>query len=115
MTAEAWVDAKDVERVHRDGQRQVLGGDNRKKAKRTLEAVLFVARQIREHGAEARSKRVERWNGAHLGRRYKSFRELRRVSTSASCTRPTKPRSMSRLRSGSPWAGRAGRTATSTA
>jgi hypothetical protein len=30
------------------------------------------------------------------------FRELRQVSTSASCTRPTKSRSMSRLRSGSP-------------
>ena len=46
---------------------------------RTPEAVLFVGQQIREHGAEARSKRVERWNGAHLGRRYKSFGELRQV------------------------------------
>lgn len=79
MTPEAWVDTKDVERVYRDVQCQVLGGDNRKKAKRTPEAVLFVGQQIREHGAEARSKRVERWNGAHLGRRYKSFRELRQV------------------------------------
>ncbi len=79
LTAEAWVDAKDVERVYRDVQRQVLGGDNRKKANRTLEAVLFVAQQIKEHGAEAWSKRVERWNEAHPGRRYKSFRELRQV------------------------------------
>lgn len=79
LTAEVWVDAKDVERVYRDVQRQVLGGDNRKKANSTLEAVLFVARQIREHGAEAWSKRVERWNEAQPGRRYKSFRELRQV------------------------------------
>jgi hypothetical protein len=58
----------------------VLGGDNRKKAKRTLDTVLFVAQQIREHGAEeAWSKRVERWNEAQPGRRYKSFRELRQV------------------------------------
>jgi hypothetical protein len=79
LTAEAWVDAKDLERVYRDVQRQVLGGDNRKKANRTLDAVLFVAQQIRERGAEAWSKRVERWNEAHPGRRYKSFRELRQV------------------------------------
>src|SRR5215216_46541 len=41
LMVEAWVDAKDVERVYRDVQRQVLGGDNRKKANRTLDAVLF--------------------------------------------------------------------------
>jgi hypothetical protein len=44
-----------------------------------LDAVLFLAQQIREHGAEVWSKRVERWNEAHPGRRYKSFRELRQV------------------------------------
>jgi hypothetical protein len=41
--------------------------------------VLFVAQQIRDHGAEAWSKRVERWNEAHPGRLYKSYRELRQV------------------------------------
>jgi hypothetical protein len=79
LTVEAWVDAKDVERVYRDVQRQVLGGDNRKKSGRTLDVVLFIARQIRDHGREAWSKRVERWNKAHPERSYKSFRELRQV------------------------------------
>jgi hypothetical protein len=79
LTAEAWVDAKDVERVYRDVQRQVLGGDNRKKSGRTLDVVVFIAQQIRDHGHEAWSKRVERWNKDHPDRRYKSFRELRQV------------------------------------
>jgi hypothetical protein len=79
LTVEPWVDAKDVERVYRDVQRQMLGGDNRKKSGRTLEAVLFVARQIRDHGHEAWSKRLERWNRARPEHGYKSFRELRQV------------------------------------
>ena len=60
LTVDAWVDAKDVERVYRDVQRQVLGGGNRKKSGRTLDVVLFITQQIRDHGHEAWSKRVKR-------------------------------------------------------
>jgi hypothetical protein len=42
LIVEPWVDATEVERVYRSVQRQVLGGDNRKKDKHTLEAARFV-------------------------------------------------------------------------
>jgi hypothetical protein len=62
LIVEPWIDAKDVERVYRDVQRQVLGGDNRKKDERTIEAVRFVARQIRLHGGLSWLEMKERWN-----------------------------------------------------
>jgi hypothetical protein len=62
VTADAWVDAKEVERAFRDAQRQVLRGDARPLPDRTLEAVTFVARRMREHGKEPWSKRWEAWN-----------------------------------------------------
>jgi hypothetical protein len=80
MTVEPWVDAKDVERVYREVQRQVLsgdnrkGGDNRKKKERTLDAVCFAARRIREGGNESWSELTRRWNRRQKdpGRRYNS-------------------------------------------
>jgi hypothetical protein len=74
LILEPWVDAKDLERVYRDVQRQVLGGDNRKKPTRTLDAVRFVARRMREHGRESWSKLHTEWNRSqtHLVRRYES-------------------------------------------
>jgi len=62
LIVEPWIDAKDVERVYRDVQRQVLGGDNRKKDERTMEAVSFVARLIRQHSGLSWSEMKERWN-----------------------------------------------------
>jgi hypothetical protein len=78
LVVEPWVDAKDLERVYRDVQRQVLGGDNRKKPTRTLDAVRFVARRMREHGRESWSKLQTEWNRSqtHPEGRYKSHGAL---------------------------------------
>lgn len=74
LIVEPWVDAKDVECVYRDVQRQVLGGDNRKKDERTLAAVRFAARRMREHGSESWAELKRHWNEAQRDpkRRYKS-------------------------------------------
>jgi hypothetical protein len=74
LIVEPWVDAKDVERVYRDVQRQVLGGDNRKRDERTLDAVRFVARRIRGTGNESWAELTQRWNRTQTNpqRRYKS-------------------------------------------
>jgi hypothetical protein len=75
MIVEPWVDAKDVERVYRDVQRQVLGGDkrksadNRKKKERTLDAVCFAARRIRESGNESWAELTRRWNRSQKNRK----------------------------------------------
>jgi hypothetical protein len=62
LTADAWVDAKEVEQAFRNAQRQILGGDARPLPERTLEAVKFVARRMREHGKESWRERWEAWN-----------------------------------------------------
>jgi hypothetical protein len=80
MIVEPWVNAKDVERAYRDVQRQVRcgangkGGDNRKKKERTLDAVYFAARQIREGGNESWSELTRCWNRSQKDsrRRYNS-------------------------------------------
>ena len=87
MIVEPWVDAKDVERVYREVQRQVLGGDkrksadNRKKKKRTLDAVGFAARQIRENGTESWQELTRRWKRSQRDprRHYKSRGGLRQA------------------------------------
>ncbi len=74
LIVEPWVDARDVERIYRNVQRQVLGGDNRKNDKRTLEAIRFAARQMREHGRKSWAEIVRHWNTAQTDpkRRYDS-------------------------------------------
>ena len=73
ITSDVWVDAREVERVFRTAQRQLLGGDNRKKPDKVLEAVRFVARQIREHGYPPPWRELLRtWNRTHSESPYKS-------------------------------------------
>ena len=62
MTADPCVDAKTIEKLYRNAQRQLLGGDNRKLARRTLEAARFAAQRIREDSAESWQRRTDRWN-----------------------------------------------------
>lgn len=78
LVAEPWVDAELVAQAYRSVQRQILGGDNRKKDRRTLDAVLFAARQIRERGSFSWSELVRAWNDTQRdpGRRYKDRRGL---------------------------------------
>lgn len=74
LIVEPWVDATQVERVYRDVQRQVLSGDNRKKPARTLDAVHFVARRMREQNGESWSNFKRQWNQSQTDPqwRYKS-------------------------------------------
>ncbi|CAN5122193.1 hypothetical protein BH24ACT16_BH24ACT16_04770 [soil metagenome] len=72
LVADPSVDAKVVESAYRAVQRQVLGGDNRKLAKDTLEMARFVARRIRSHGYESLEERRKRWNEGHPNRSLKS-------------------------------------------
>jgi len=53
LTADPCVDARMIEKLYRSAQRQVLEGDNRKLAQRTLEAARFAAQQIKERGTES--------------------------------------------------------------
>jgi hypothetical protein len=80
LTIEPWVDAREVARLYKAVQKQVLGkAENKKTSDHVLDAVRFVAQQIREHGDESWSRRVERWNRAHPEQRYKDFRGLRQA------------------------------------
>lgn len=80
IAAHVWVRAEEVEKVFRDVQRQVLGGDNRSLRKRSLDVARFVARQIEEHGREPWSKRWGRWKRyAPPEWGYKNERQLRQV------------------------------------
>jgi hypothetical protein len=71
---------KEVARLYKEVQRQVLGkAENKKRRERVLDAVRFVAQQIREHGDEAWARRTDRWNQAYPERRYKDYRKLRQA------------------------------------
>jgi hypothetical protein len=64
VTADVWVAAEEVERVFRETQRHILGGDARPADERTLEVVKFVARRMRERKGEREGKGEtweERW------------------------------------------------------
>jgi hypothetical protein len=66
ITSDVWVDAREVARVFRDAQRQLLGGDNRKVPDRVLEVARFVARRIREQdGKETWNEWWREWNEEH--------------------------------------------------
>ena len=79
ITAEAWVDAEHVERAYRDVQRQLLGGDNRKKKGRTLDAVIFIARQFKERGRLSWEELRKRWNESNPERTYKGRNGLQQA------------------------------------
>jgi len=80
VTAEVWVDAREVERAFRDAQRQILGGDSRGRKDRILDAVIFVARRMREHGKESWRERWKEWNRTcPKDARYKDSRGLRQA------------------------------------
>ena len=74
LVAEPWVDADLIADVYRSVQRQVLKGDNRKKDRRTLDAVLFVARQLRERRSASWDELRKAWNDSQPDskRHYKS-------------------------------------------
>jgi hypothetical protein len=80
LTADAWVNAEEVEQVFREVQRQILGGDARPLSERTLVAVTFVARRMREYPKEPWSKRWEAWNKTCPKEwRYSNYRGFRQV------------------------------------
>jgi hypothetical protein len=74
ITSEPWVPVDEIKSVYQVVQRQILGGDCRPKDDRTLDAVRFVARQMRAYGNEPWTKLTERWNRVQGDpkRRYKS-------------------------------------------
>lgn len=78
LIVEPWVDAAEVGRVYRAVQRQILGGGNRKKDERTLEAVRFAAREKRRGSAKSWAELVQRWNRRQTDaeRHYESRRGL---------------------------------------
>jgi hypothetical protein len=80
VTADAWLDAGEVEQVFREVQRQVLGGDAKRRDERTLEVAKFVARRMREYGEETWRERWEAWNRKCTKEwHYKSYRGLRQT------------------------------------
>ena len=77
IVAEPWVDATQVTKAYRRVQKQVLGGKtgrNTKKDSRTLDAVRFIARQIRDSKPIQWSEITSNWNQAQEdpGRQYLS-------------------------------------------
>lgn len=87
IVAEPWVDANLVTKAYRDVQRQLLsrdakGADNRKKHGRTLDAIRFAARHIRQSGRIKWSEITSSWNaeqGDDPGRRYSSRHGLQQA------------------------------------
>ena len=80
MTADVWVDAEEVERVFRETQRHILGGDARPTDERTLEVVKFVARRMRECKDETWEERWKAWNRAcPKDWRYKTYNGFRQT------------------------------------
>ena len=80
VTADVWVDAKDVERVFRETQRQILGGDAQPVEERTMEVVKFVARRMSECKGETWEKRWKAWNRTcPKDWRYKDYRGFRQT------------------------------------
>jgi hypothetical protein len=77
ITAEPWVDSRIVSRVFKDVQKQMIGGDNRKKTTKTLDAVRFVARQLGT-GSVRWEQLKELWNRsqADTTRHYRSRNAL---------------------------------------
>ena len=80
VMAEVWADKEEVAEAFGTAQRQILGHDNRKKPDKVLEAVRFVAHQIREHGSRPSwEKLAGLWNRTHPGQRYNSRQGLRQA------------------------------------
>jgi hypothetical protein len=81
VTAEIGVSVEEVAEAFKAAQRQILGGDNRKR-ERSLEVARFVARQIREHGKRPSWPEMkERWNEEHPRKkdRYRDYRAIRQT------------------------------------
>ena len=82
VTAPALVNPEEVEGAFSDAQRQLLRGDPPPptRGEATLEVVKFVARRIREHGAETWKDRWEAWKRTNpTGRRYNSYNAFRQA------------------------------------
>ena len=80
ITADVWVDAREVEKAYRDAQRQILGGDARQLPDCTLEVAKFVSRRMRDHPGEPWAERLRAWNEAYPPgcQHYKDHRSLSR-------------------------------------
>jgi hypothetical protein len=76
VTADAWVNVKEVARAFRDAQRQIRPGADAAgpMPERTLEVVRFVARRMREHGEEDWGALWRAWNKKYPEWRYGSDR-----------------------------------------
>lgn len=82
VTADAWVNAKEVERAFREAQTQVLAGGDAvgRMSERSLEVIRFVARNTREHDSRPPWTLLwESWNREHPQWRYVSYRGLRQA------------------------------------
>ena len=80
ITADASVEAGEVERAFRDAQRQILGGDARPAQPQTLEAARFVARRMQACPAESWEQRLRIWNETRPEEwRHRNFRALRQA------------------------------------
>jgi hypothetical protein len=80
ITADVWVDAKEVEHVFRETQRHILGGDAKPVDERTLEVIKFVAQRMREHPQESWAKRWRAWNATcQQDWRYEDYRGFRQT------------------------------------
>lgn len=82
ITADIGVSVEEVAEAFKTAQRQILGGDNRKR-ERALEVARFVARQIREHGKRPPWTTIwERWNEEHPTKEeghYGDYRAIRQT------------------------------------
>jgi hypothetical protein len=69
LTVEPWVQAKDVTRLYRKLQRQMLGKDNRLIGEKTLRLLEFVQEQKKTNNGGMRVW-MQRWNEAYLSWQY---------------------------------------------
>jgi hypothetical protein len=81
VTADAWVNAKEVVRAFRDAQRQIRPRSDAAgpMPERTLEVVRFVARWMREHGEEDWGALWRSWNTKYPEWRYGSEQHLQQT------------------------------------
>ncbi len=82
ITADAWLNVKEVTRAFRDAQRQILAGGDAagRTPERTLEVVRFVARRIRERGEEDWGTLWRAWNKTcPKGWRYRNERNFKQT------------------------------------
>lgn len=78
LTVLPWVPAKEVERVYRNVQQQVLEEASRETSPRILEVAQFVWERLRLDGERQSWKAwLEQWNETHPDKKFKTWRNFR--------------------------------------